>query len=373
MDFQLSQTSLQVPKLTIEANGNEEQKEKQKEKDPLANVSMVDPFLVEALQNLRHRLTILRMELDVQKFLQNSDLQQFEFPHFPTSYLRLAAHRVAQHYGLQTMVQDNVIDGQGIRILVIKKPESKVHIVCLSDVPAKQSENAEVDRVKIVIKPRHSKASSNEINGTGFKHCPVRTVEERREEYDKARSRIFSSPSSSGSEDSFSHVASNVNNLNVDESEVSRNLSVDEDKSCSSRDIGSSSRVAIFRDREKDLTDPDYDRCYERYIKNLPSAQHFSLAPFNMQKFQPQFVHYDPVFPQLSQMPVAQAPVNYQTPIMSPYCAMGSNQTSRDALYMQWPSQSMMYAWSYDQRRHAFCQVPFCQQPLSFDYSQNHM
>ncbi|CAI9787495.1 unnamed protein product [Fraxinus pennsylvanica] len=372
MDFQLSQnkglTSLHLPPVTIEANVNEEQKVK----DPPAYMTMVDPFLVEALQNPRHRLTILRMELDIQKFLQNSDLQQFEFPHFPTSYLRLAAHRVAQHYCLQTMVQDNVIDGQGIRILVIKKPESKFPVVCLSDVPAKQSENEKLDQVKIVIKPRHSKASSNEINGMGLKRSPVRTVEERKEEYNRARARIFSSPSSSGPEYAFAQVASVVNNLNVVENEVSRNLDVDEDKSSSNRDIGSSSRVAIFRDREKDLTDPDYDRRYDRYVKNVPSTQHFSLAPFNMQKFQPPFVQYDSVFPQLSQMPVAQAPINYQTPIMSPYCAMGLNQISRDALYVQWPSQSMMYARSNDQPRDAFCQVPFCQQPLSFDYSQNH-
>ncbi|KAF9625529.1 hypothetical protein IFM89_023840 [Coptis chinensis] len=45
----------------------------------------------------------LRMELDIQSFMQNHDQQQFEFQHFPTSYLRLAAHRVAQHYGLQSM------------------------------------------------------------------------------------------------------------------------------------------------------------------------------------------------------------------------------------------------------------------------------
>ncbi|CAA2986057.1 cAMP-regulated phosphoprotein 21-like isoform X2 [Olea europaea var. sylvestris] len=359
MDCQLSQnkelTSLQHPPVAIEANVNEEQKEM----DPPAYMTMVDPVLVEALQNPRHRLTILRMELDIQKFLQNSDLQQFEFPHFPTSYLRLAAHRVAQHYCLQTMVQDNVMDGQGIRILVIKKPESKFPVVCLSDVPAKQSENDKLDQVKIVIKPRHSNASSNEINGMGLKRSSVRTVEERKEEYDRARARIFSSPISSGAEDAFARVASVVNSFNVVKSEVSRNLDVNEDKSSSSRDIGSSYRVAIFRDKEKDLTDPDYDRSYERYVKNVPSAQHFSSSPFNMQKFQPPFVQYDSFFPQLSQMPVAQTPVNYQTPIMSPYCAMGLNQTSRDALYVQWPSQSTMHSRSYDQLRHAFCQVPF--------------
>ncbi|KAL5772996.1 hypothetical protein ACOSQ2_012920 [Xanthoceras sorbifolium] len=37
------------------------------------NESMVHPFLVEALKNPRHHLTILRMELDIQRFLQNPD------------------------------------------------------------------------------------------------------------------------------------------------------------------------------------------------------------------------------------------------------------------------------------------------------------
>uniref|UniRef100_M1B7M4 Single-stranded nucleic acid binding R3H n=1 Tax=Solanum tuberosum TaxID=4113 RepID=M1B7M4_SOLTU len=104
-----------------------------------AYLSMADPFLVEALQNPRHRLTILRMELDIQKFLQSSDVQQFEYPHFPTSYLHLAAHRVPQHYGLQTMVQDSVVDGQGAKIPVTRKPESKYPGVRLSDIPPKQS------------------------------------------------------------------------------------------------------------------------------------------------------------------------------------------------------------------------------------------
>ncbi|KAK4412806.1 R3H domain-containing protein 1 [Sesamum alatum] len=334
-------------------------------------VSMVDPFLVEALQNPRHRLTILRMELDVQKFLQNSDLQQFEFPHFPTSYLRLAAHRVAQHYGLQTLVQDNVVDGQGIRILVIRKPESKFPAVCLSDVPAKESENGKLDQIKIVIRPR-PKSSSSDASELGLKRSPVRTVEERKEEYDRARARIFSNSSNSESEDVLARAASDGRNLNVDDNEVTRNLGMDGDKSLCSREIGNSSRVAIFRDREKDRTDPDYDRSYDRYVKSIPSTQGFSMAPFNMQKFQPPFVQYDSVFPQLGQMPAPQTSINYRAPVMSPYCAMGLSQISRDTLYMQWPTPSMMYAQSYDQLRHGFFQGPFCQQPLSFDYSQNH-
>ncbi|KAL3639660.1 hypothetical protein CASFOL_014628 [Castilleja foliolosa] len=363
--------------IELEGNGIVSERMEKDMEAPPAYVSMVDPFLVEALQNPRHRLTIeirgsvLRMELDIQKVMQNPDIQQFEFPHFPTSYLRLAAHRVAQHYGLQTMVQDNSTDGQGIGILVIKKPESMFPAVCLSDVPAKESENDKLDNIKIVIRPR-PKASSNDANGLGHKRSPVRSVEERKEEYDRARARIFNSPTGSEMEDVLDQGVSEVRNLNVSEYEVSRNMGMDEDKSLYMREVGNYSRVAILRDREKDRTDPDYDRSYDRYVRGIPHPQSFNLAPFNVPHFQPPYVHYNSVFPQLGQMPAPQASLNYRNPMMSPYCAMGFNQTSRDALHMQWPNPSMIYAQSYDNLRHGVFQAPFCQQPLSFDYSQDH-
>ncbi|KAL3632590.1 hypothetical protein CASFOL_025574 [Castilleja foliolosa] len=304
---------------------------------PPAYVSTVDPFLVEALQNPRHRLTILRMELDIQTFLQNPNLQQFEFPHFPTSYLRLAAHRVAQHYGLQTMVQD-IVDGQSIRILVLNKPESKFPAVRLTDVPAKVSENDKLDQIKVVIRPR-PKASSSDAGGLGPQRNQVRSVEERKEDYDRARARIFRSPSNSESDDTIDRAALNGMDFNVDDGEFLRNFGMDGDKSVY-RETGYSSKVAILRDREKDRTDPDYDRSYDRYVKNFPSAESYNVVPFNMQNFRPPFVQYD--------------------------------QNPGDALYMQWPSQSMMYAQSYDQLRHAAVfQAPLSQQPLSFDYYQN--
>ncbi|GER25968.1 single-stranded nucleic acid binding R3H protein [Striga asiatica] len=335
---------------------------------PPAYISMVDPFLVEALQNPRHRLTILRMELDIQKFLQNPDLQLFEFPHFPTSYLRLAAHRVAQHYGLQTTVQDSSADG--IRILVIRKPESKFPSVSLSDVPAKESENDKLDKIKVVLKPR-PKASSNDASDSGHKRSPVRSVEERKEDYDRARARIFSS--SDLGDVSVQAVSDGRSLNNSSEDEVRRIVSVDGEKSI--KEIGNScaSRVAIFRDREKDRTDPDYDRSYDRYVKSMPNVQSFNPAPFNMPSFIPPFVHYDSVYPQLGQMHAPQPALNYRGPLMSPYCTVGFNQTSRDPLYMQWPTQSLMYAQSYAHLRNGVFQAPTCQQPLSFDYSQTQM
>ncbi|CAI9099493.1 OLC1v1036322C2 [Oldenlandia corymbosa var. corymbosa] len=320
-----------------------------------AYLSMVDPFLVEALQNPRHRLTILRMELDIQKFMQNSDLQQFEFPHFPTSYLRLAAHRVAQHYGLQTMVKDNAVDGMGIRIVARKQAASKIPTVCLSDVPAKQLENDKNEQVKIVIRSRPNRASSDETGESGLKRNSVRTVEERKEEYDRARARIFSGPGGSESTPQVPPSGKSTCSSSED-NETLKNSILDLDRNYGSVENSATSRVAILRDREKDRTDPDYDRSYVRYVKYAPSNQVFNVAPY-VQKFQHPYVQYDAVLPQLGQMPGTQASLNYRSPVMNPYCAVGLNQASRDAVYMQWPTQSMMYAQSYGQLRHAVFQV----------------
>ncbi|KAL8095205.1 hypothetical protein AgCh_036601 [Apium graveolens] len=337
-----------------------------------AGASAVDPFLVEALQNPRHRLTILRMELDIQNFLKISDQQQFEFQHFPTSYLRLAAHRVAQHYGLLTIVQDNSLDGQGTKILVKKVAESVYPAVCLSEIPVKQSESDKLEQKKIVIRPR-PKASSTGSSELG-KRSSVRTVEERKEEYDRARARIFSGPNSPESEGTGPRAPLDGKNeyYSVDESEAIGYGGTDLDRNISGRDGGAPSRVAIFRDREKDRSDPDYDRSYNRYVRNVPNSRNLNLAPFNMQTFQPSYVHYDSLVPHLAQLPSAHASMGYRNPVLNPYCAIGPNQTSRDAVYMHWPSQAMMYPQPYDQFRHAVFQAPLVQQPLSFEYSQHH-
>ncbi|KAL9240027.1 hypothetical protein vseg_014290 [Gypsophila vaccaria] len=332
----------------------------------------VDPFLVEALQNPRHRLTILRMELDIQNFLQNPEQLHFEFPHFPTSYLRLAAHRVAQHYGLQTMVLDNLVDGPGTKIMVTKTAESKYPSVCLSEISAKQSDNNKLEQVKIAVRPRPGRTSSGDAADMERKRM-IRSVEERKEEYDKARARIFSSPSSPTSDETSSQGSADAKAVCPSKDE-SGGFVNDQDKNLCVRDVGNASRVAIFRDREKDRSDPDYDRSYDRYVKSFPTGQRF-MAPLSMPKFQPPYVQYDAAFPQMGHIPGTPASMIYgpsSIPAMNQYNTMGLNQPSADAIYMQWPSPTMMYAHSYDQLRHSVFQGPVFQQPLSFDYSQNH-
>ncbi|KAK4743692.1 hypothetical protein SAY87_010004 [Trapa incisa] len=336
--------------------------------------SMVDPFLVEVLQNPRHRLTVLRMELEIRKFMQNADQKVFEFQHFPTSYLRLAAHRVAQHYGLQTMVQDTSLDGIGNRILVIKTVESKFSAIRLSNIPIKQSENEKSEQIKFVIRTRPGNISGSEGNESGVKSS-LRSVEERKEEYDRARARIFNSPCGSDSDDMSSSALANQTTISFggDENEACRISAAELDKTNWIRESSSSSKVAILKDREKDRTDPDYDRSYERYARIIPS-QSFGSLPFNMQNFNNSFGHYDAGFPQLSKMPRPSASINYiapPSPVMIPFGGTGLSQGSRDAAYAHWPTASVMHIHSYDQFRHGVFQAPIYQQPLSFDYTQN--
>lgn len=336
-----------------------------------ALVSQVDQFLLEALENPRHRLTVLRMELDIQRFMQNSDLHQFEFQHFPTSYLRCAAHRVAQHYGLQTMVADSTLDGLGGRIIARKTSESRFPAVSLSDIPAKQTENEKTERFKIAIRQKPNKVFQGDASELETNRNLVRTVEERKEEYDKARARIFSGSSSSDSEGPTSPVANDGLNHNASKDELECYKTIIDEHEKLGMKVGAP-RVAIFRDREKDRSDPDYDRSYDRYVRGLAPGQTFSLAACNVPPAP--FFPYEAGFAQLGQFPRNQTPMNYGPPDsnLNPYCAVGCQQTPRDAVYMQWPTPAMMYAHSYEHFRHGIFQAPFYQQPLSFDHMRNH-
>lgn len=335
-------------------------------------LSHVDSFLVEALQNPRHRLTVLRMEFDIQKFMQNTDQDQFEFQNYPTSYLRCAAHRVAQHYGLQTISLDNNLDGLGSRIIARKIPDSKFPAVFLSAVPARQTEKESNEQVKIVIRSRPTKSPFSDATDLQNRRSSVKTVEEREEEYEKARARIFNSTTYKEAEGSPSMAPVDRRNFYINGDEVECFISTgDENEKISTKD--GASRVAIFRDMEKDRSDPDYDRSYDRYVRGLPPSQNLCLGPFSV--LQAPFLHYDAGYSQLGQVTRNQAPVSYRpsNPAASALFAYGCNQTPpKDAVYhMQWPSPSMMYAHSYGHVRNAVFQAPMYQHPLSFKHPQN--
>ncbi|KAL1342427.1 hypothetical protein HN51_029002 [Arachis hypogaea] len=294
-------------------------------------INQVDQFLREAIQNPRERLSILRMEQDVEKFIRDPNQQQLEFQQLPTSYLRLAAHRVAQHYSLQSMVlMDNSLpDGSGSRIIVRKTSECKLPAIRLADIPVKlSSENNAVMNVKVAIKQRPQKRTQvlSNANSNSAKNNSSKSVEERKEEYNRARARIFSSSNNGGGtvvgkpecepkqednsmkgslvvqrvEDKSSSVADVSSSRGPVESSTNTSRARSRtEKEAVGRYRQSNNRVAIFRDREIDRKDPDYDRSYDRYMQRFDPGFGFNGGSYPIQPMYTPVVNYNTEFPQL--------------------------------------------------------------------------
>ncbi|KAK1276885.1 hypothetical protein QJS04_geneDACA011774 [Acorus gramineus] len=300
-------------------------------------VNQVDQFLREALQNPRERLSILRMEQDIEKFIRDPRQQQLEFQHFPTSYLRLAAHRVAQHYYLQSMValDNSSPDGSGSRIVVYKTSECRLPPIRLADIPVNLPQEDSSSGIKLAIKPRPLRRSQA-IGGAGTHSSTanhLKSVEERKEEYNRARARIFSgsgsirggsvniggpgakSDSESALPDGFQPSSlvlmreeeksytegsdSYISRVSSDSSSgSSRSNRSREEKDPVNRSRGSN-KVAIFRDREVERKDPDYDRNYDRYMQRFDPGFGFNQGPYTIQPLYAPAVNYNTEFPQL--------------------------------------------------------------------------
>ncbi|XP_065870409.1 uncharacterized protein [Euphorbia lathyris] len=268
------------------------------------------------------------MEQDVEKFIQDPTQQQLEFQQLPTSYLRLAAHRVAQHYSLQSMVllDNNLPDGSGSRIIVRKTSECRLPIIRLADIPVTLP-SEESGGLKVAIKQRPQKRPQiiNNSNSNSSKANSSKSVEERKEEYNRARARIFNSNSFSipagakpESELRLQDVTQHglFGTSRTEEKSIPGNSDINSSRGSIESSAGSNrlaktrtekepvryrpnNRVAIFRDREIDRKDPDYDRSYDRYMQRFDPGFGFNGGPYTMQPMYTPAVNYNTEFPQL--------------------------------------------------------------------------
>ncbi|KAJ0789311.1 putative R3H domain, SUZ domain, R3H domain superfamily protein [Helianthus annuus] len=296
-------------------------------------VNTVDQFLREALQNPRERLSVLRLEQDVEKFIRDPSQQQMEFPQLPTSYLRLAAHRVAQHYSLQSTVllDNNLLESSGSRIIVHKTPDTRFPLIRLADIPLKSPiDDSTNNVVKVAIKQRPNKKSQITGSNSNLQRSEsLKSVEERKEEYNRARARIFCSDSSTsgGKQESDARVSEVFNRgslgaLKAEEVSSSTGMNVNSGRG-SVTSSGSASRVrleepvsrsrnnskvAIFRDREVERKDPDYDRSYDRYAQRFDPGFGFNGGSYPVQPMYAPVLTYNTEFPQLGSAHTHRAP-----------------------------------------------------------------
>lgn len=249
---------------------------------------------------------VLRMEQEIEKFIRDPTQQQLELQPQPNSYLRLAAHRIAQHYSLQSiaMPDNSSPDGSSSRIFLHKTSLCRFPPIRLADIPVNLPKEEGTTMVKVAIKRRPQKYSQNASSADAHssKMNQLKSVEERKEEYNRARARIFSSISGNSNDvkaegdvaltDVFQH--SPVVSSQSEEKPVYEPTGLNIGQG-SSESLGGNSRssrgkteneptinrykvgnrVAIFRDREMDRKDPDYDRNYDRCVNNAERSLSF--------------------------------------------------------------------------------------------------
>ncbi|KAJ3681561.1 hypothetical protein LUZ60_016050 [Juncus effusus] len=341
-------------------------------------ISQVDQFLREALEKPRERISVLRMEQDIERFIRNPNQLQLEFNSLPTSYLRLAAHRLAQHYFLQSIAMPDLVspDGSGSRIILRKTTHNiRLPSIRLADIPSNLplDESSSVP-VKLAIKPRPHKGSHGNygLGSHNARSNMQKSVEERKEEYTRARNRIFNnnsnninSSNNNNSNDSSSNNSTAVKareevklpesldnwiDTDVDEGSGDFNLnsnsnSTPNSNSNNNRESGgltrtrSGNRVAIFRDREVDRKDPDYDRSYDRYAQRFDPGFGFNNGSYAMQPLYAPAVNYHTEFPQLG-----------PAPLPPPQLSLDPHHQVRgvSAAHMQWaPAQQMAIAYRH--------------------------
>jgi hypothetical protein len=117
------------------------------------------------------------------KFINDPNQHQLEFQQLPTSYLRLAAHRVAQHYSLQSMVllDGSLPDSSGSRIIVHKTSGCKPPLIRLADIPVKlQSEENTVKKVAIKQRPQKQSLVLSDANSNSVKNRNSKSVKRER-------------------------------------------------------------------------------------------------------------------------------------------------------------------------------------------------
>ncbi|XP_071978360.1 R3H domain-containing protein 1 isoform X4 [Engystomops pustulosus] len=147
-------------------------------------------FLVNTLKsNPRDRMMLLKLEQDILDFISTNEVQRKKFPPM-TSYHRMLLHRVAAYFGL-----DHNVDQSGKSVIVNKTSNTRIpdqkfeeHI----------KDEKSMDFQKRYILKRDNSSLDKDDNQMRMRLKDDRrskSIEEREEEYQRARERIFAQES----------------------------------------------------------------------------------------------------------------------------------------------------------------------------------
>ncbi|XP_029461248.1 R3H domain-containing protein 1 isoform X7 [Rhinatrema bivittatum] len=143
-------------------------------------------FLVNTLKNNpRDRMMLLKLEQEILDFIGTNEIQRKKFPPM-TSYHRMLLHRVAAYFGL-----DHNVDQSGKSVIINKTSNTRIPDQKFSE---HIKDEKSVDFQKRYILKRDNSSLDKDENQMRIRLKDDRrskSIEEREEEYQRARERIF--------------------------------------------------------------------------------------------------------------------------------------------------------------------------------------
>lgn len=157
--------------------------------DPSVNLH---EFIVTSLQAQKNRVILLQLEEEFLKYIaDNNRTEPLKLPSWD-SYHRMLAHRVAAYFGLE----HNVDPLDKTSVVVQKGPSTRIPRQQFSEhIPV--LEESDGSEPKLILKRIRGSTGSEKFDGLPTNSVTeIKSFEEREEEYEKARARIFSQSSS---------------------------------------------------------------------------------------------------------------------------------------------------------------------------------
>ncbi|GMF38793.1 unnamed protein product [Phytophthora fragariaefolia] len=154
----------------------------------------LDPVLVAGLENARERMTLLKFEDQIVRFLKNPREPHLDFPPL-SSYHRMIVHRLAQRCGLEHQTADfNPYENSSARVVTLfKTPQSAVPRVLLIDLSAdRQAPTVTPASAPRIMMRKRSAPRPGANGGRGSSADKVTpSLQDRERAYAEARARIF--------------------------------------------------------------------------------------------------------------------------------------------------------------------------------------
>ncbi|XP_052462543.1 R3H domain-containing protein 1 isoform X1 [Carassius gibelio] len=144
-------------------------------------------FLVNTLKNIpRDRVMLLQLEQDILDFISNNESQRRKFPPM-TSYHRMLLHRVAAYFGLE-----HNVDQTGKCVVINRTSSTRIPDQKFSE-HIKDVKMDELQKRFILKRDNSSTDRDDSVMRMKLKEDRrSKSIEEREEEYQRARERIFS-------------------------------------------------------------------------------------------------------------------------------------------------------------------------------------